>query len=186
MQGARHRARIQRAVHGAGSQIGVAIEAGCPVAAVAAERRSAAATRNRACGRPGGREPATEVPPAAAAEVPHPATAEVPYTASAEVSYTASAEMRTAATHPTAEMCTAAAAHSPAAEVRSATAAEVCTATAAEVCTAAAMPAAAPSAGSRIGRARKRDRHNNNGQRLEICHGTLSKRPRASRNGTIE
>src|SRR5713226_5107132 len=172
MQGARHRARIQRAVHGAGSQIGVAIEAGCPVAAVAAERRSAAATRNRACGRPGGREPATDVPPAAAAEVSHPATA--------EVSYTASAEMRTAATHPTAEMCTAAAAHSPAAEVRSATAAEVCTATAAEVYTAAAaaaMPAAAPSAGSRIGRARKRDRQNNNGQRLEICHGTLSKRP---------
>jgi len=83
----------------------------------------------------------------------------------------------------------AAAAHSPAAEVRTAPAAEVCTATAAEVCTAtaAAMPAAAaPSAGSRIGRARKRDRQNNNGQRLEICHGTLSKRPRASRNGTIE
>jgi hypothetical protein len=163
-------------VHGAGSQIGVAIEAGCPVAAVAAERRSAAATRNRACGRPGGREPATEVPPAAAAEVPHPAATEVSYPATAEVSYTASAEMRTAA-----EMCTAAAAHSPATEVRTATAAEVCTATAA------AMPAAAaPSAGSRIGRARKRDRQNNNGQRLEICHGTFSKRPRASRNGTIE
>src|SRR5229473_3680195 len=120
MQGARHRARIQRAVHGAGSQIGVAIGAGCPVAA---ERRSAAATRNRACGGPGGREPATEVPPAATAEVPHPAATEVPHPATAEVSYTASAEMRTAATHATAEMCTAAAAaaHSPAAEGRTAT-----------------------------------------------------------------
>jgi hypothetical protein len=89
--------------------------------------------------------------------------------------------MRTAATHPTAEMCTAAAAHSPAAEVRTAPAAEVRTAPAAEMCT-----AAASSAGSRIGRARKRDRQNNNGQRPEFCHGTLSKRPRASRNGTIE
>jgi hypothetical protein len=185
MQGARHRARIQRAVHGAGSQIGVAIEAGCPVAAVAAERRSAAATRNRACGGPGGREPATEVPPAAAAEVPHPAATEVSHPATAEVSYTASAEMRTAATHPTAEMCTAAAAaHSPAAEVRTTTAAEVCTATAADVCTAtaAAMPAAAaPSAGSRIGRARKRDRQNNNGQRPEFCHGTLPSAPRVKK-----
>src|SRR5260370_30159495 len=115
MQGARHRARIQRAMHGAGSQIGVAIEAGCPVAAVAAERRSAAATRNRACGGPGGREPATEVPPAATAEVPHPAATEASHPATAEVSYTASAEMRTAATHPTANMCTPppAAAHSP-------------------------------------------------------------------------
>jgi hypothetical protein len=119
--------------------------------------------------------------------------------------------MRTAATHPTAEMCpaTTAAAHSPAAEVctaaaaevrtataaevRTATAAEVCTATAAEVCTttatevctAAAMPpapaAAAPSAGSRIGRARKRDRQNNNGQRPEFCHATLPSAPRVKK-----
>src|ERR1700716_3882303 len=196
MQGARHRARTQRAVHGAGLQIGVAIGAGYPVAAVAAERGSAAATRNRACGGPGGRDPATEVPPAATAEVLHPATV--------EMSYAASAEMRTAATHPTAEMCpaTTAAAHSPAAEVctaaaaevRTATAAEVCTATAAEVCTttatevctatAAAMPpapAAAPSAGSRIGRARKRDRQNNNGQRPEFCHATLPSAPRVKK-----
>jgi hypothetical protein len=121
------------------------------------------------------------------------------------MSYAASAEMRTAATHPTAEMCpaTTAAAHSPAAEVctaaaaevRTATAAEVCTATAAEVCTttatevctatAAAMPpapaAAAASAGSRIGRARKRDRQNNNGQRPEFCHATLPSAPRVKK-----
>jgi hypothetical protein len=68
----------------------------------------------------------------------------MPRPAATEVSYTATTEMRAAATaHRAAEMCTTtAAAHSATADVR---------------CSAA-MPAAASSSGSRIGRARERDR----------------------------
>jgi hypothetical protein len=117
----------------------------------------------------------------------HTTTAEVSHSAATEMSSTAATEMRAAApAHPTAKMSTAADMHSPSAAAHSA-AAEVCTATAAtmptaaEVCSATAAMATAtpatPSAGTRVGRARKRDRQNNDGQRLEFCHDTLPKRP---------
>src|SRR5712672_3380493 len=102
MQSAGHRARIQRLVYGAGSLIGVAIGAECPVAV---DRCPAAAPGNRASGGSGSREPAAVVQPAAA---------EMPRAAATEVSYTATTEMRAAAAaHRAAEMrTTAAAAHS--------------------------------------------------------------------------
>jgi hypothetical protein len=114
------------------------------------------------------------VPPAATAEVLHTTTAEVSHSAATEMSSTAATEMRAAApAHPTAKMSTAADMHSPSAAAHSA-AAEVCSATAAMPTTTA---TATPSAGTRVGRARKRDRQNNDGQRLEFCHDTLPKRP---------
>src|SRR6267142_1492362 len=103
MQSAGHRARIQRLVYGAGTLIGIAAGAECPVAV---DRCPAAATGNRPSGGSGGHE----VPPAAA---------EMSHAAATEMSYTATTEMCTAAAaaHRAAEMCTTATAHSATADV---------------------------------------------------------------------